>query len=307
MVEIGIMIEGQNGLNWDRWQRIARTVEEAGYSSLFRSDHFTNSKPPDIDSLELWVSLTWLALNSSRLEFGSLVTPMSFRHPVHTARMAAAVDDLSGGRMSLGLGAGWQEREHENFGFDLSKPSDRFNRFEEGVNIISRLLHSDEAVYFNGKFFGLNGAIILPRPIRTGGPPLIIGGVGEKRTLAVAAQYADEWNALFIPLKEFSRLNDSLDNMLRKNGRAPSKVRRSLMTGCIFGNTREEVDKKITERMNGQSGSTELRKRGFIVGTAEEIREQIELLGEAGAHRVILQWLDLENMEGLHAMAEGII
>ena len=80
MVEIGIMIEGQNGLNWDRWQRIARTVEEAGYSSLFRSDHFTNSKPPDIDSLELWVSLTWLALNSSRLEFGSLVTPMSFRH-----------------------------------------------------------------------------------------------------------------------------------------------------------------------------------------------------------------------------------
>lgn len=307
MVEIGIMIEGQNGLNWDHWQRIARTVEEAGYSSLFRSDHFTNSKPPDIDSLELWVSLTWLANNSSKLEFGSLVTPMSFRHPVHTARMAAAVDDLSGGRMSLGLGAGWQEREHDNFGFDLSHPSNRFDRFEEGVQIISQLLHSDEAVDFNGKFFQLNGAILLPRPNRTGGPPIIIGGIGEKRTLAVAAQYADEWNALFIPLDEFGRLNDSLDNILLTNGRAPSEVRRSLMTGCIFGKTREEVEKKILIRTNGQSDTAELQKRGFIVGTAEEIMQQLELLGEAGAQRVMLQWLDLEDLEGLYAMAEGII
>jgi F420-dependent oxidoreductase-like protein len=307
MVDIGIMIEGQNGLNWDNWQRIARTVEKVGYSSLFRSDHFTNSKPPDIDALELWVSLTWLADNSSRLEFGSLVTPMSFRHPAHTARMAAAVDDLSGGRMSLGLGAGWQEREHENFGFDLRKPLDRFDRFEEGVHIITQLLHSDEPVFFEGRFFQLNGATILPRPIRPGGPPLIIGGIGEKRTLAVAAQYADEWNALFIPHDEFSRLNVSLDILLRSYGRRPSDVRRSIMTGCIFGKTREEVDKKILKRTNGQSDSAELRKRGFIVGTTGEILEQIELLGEAGAYRVILQWLDLEDMDGLLAMAEGII
>ena len=307
MVEIGIMIEGQNGLNWDRWQRIARTVEEAGYSSLFRSDHFTNSKPPDIDSLELWVSLTWLAENSDKLEFGSLVTPMSFRHPVHTARMAAAVDDLSGGRMSLGLGAGWQEREHDNFGFDLSHPSNRFDRFEEGVHIISRLLHNDEPVDFNGKFFQLNSAILLPRPIRPGGPPIIIGGNGEKRTLAVAARYADEWNALFIPLEEFSRLNDLLDNILGTYGRDPSEVRRSIMTGCIFGDTVQEVKEKVLKRTKGQSDPAELQKRGFIVGTAEELLEQLEMLGEAGAQRIMLQWLDLEDFEGLFAMAEGIM
>src|SRR5512139_1613586 len=119
------MIEGQDGLNWERWQRIARLVEVGGFSGLFRSDHYTNSEPPDLDSLELWVSLTWLADHTRRIEFGPLVTPVSFRHPTMTARMAAAIDDLSGGRLILGIGAGWQEREHSNYGWELLNPTDR--------------------------------------------------------------------------------------------------------------------------------------------------------------------------------------
>src|SRR5574338_120784 len=111
MLEIAVMIEGQNGLNWPRWQKIAHLVEESGFAGLFRSDHFTNSNLSVKDSLELWISLTWLASHTKRIEFGPLVTPFSFRHPVHTARMAAAVDDLSNGRLTLGLGAGWNERE----------------------------------------------------------------------------------------------------------------------------------------------------------------------------------------------------
>ncbi|MGZ9223760.1 MAG: LLM class flavin-dependent oxidoreductase, partial [Anaerolineales bacterium] len=111
MLEIAIMIEGQSGLNWPRWQKIVPLVEELGFVGLFRSDHFTNSRRTNLDSLELWTSLTWLADNTKRMEFGPLVTPFSFRHPVHTARMASAVDDLSGGRLVLGLGAGWNERE----------------------------------------------------------------------------------------------------------------------------------------------------------------------------------------------------
>ena len=129
MLEIAIMIEGQNGLNWARWHEIARLVEDAGFVGLFRSDHFTNSNPPDLDSLELWTSLTWLACNTKRIEFGPLVTPFSFRHPAFTARMAVALDDLSGGRLTLGLGAGWQEREHHLFGFDLLDMNSRFDRF----------------------------------------------------------------------------------------------------------------------------------------------------------------------------------
>jgi alkanesulfonate monooxygenase SsuD/methylene tetrahydromethanopterin reductase-like flavin-dependent oxidoreductase (luciferase family) len=128
MIDIAIMIEGQNGLNWKRWQRLASVVEACGYVGLYRSDHYTNAKPPDLDSLECWTSLTWLATHTQHLEFGPLVTPISFRHPTHTARMAAAVDDLSSGRLTLGIGAGWQEREHTNYGWQLLEPKQRIDR-----------------------------------------------------------------------------------------------------------------------------------------------------------------------------------
>src|SRR5690606_28685180 len=121
---------------------------------------------PDQDSLELWVSLTWLADNTERIEFGPLVTPVSFRHPTMTARMAAAVDDLSNGRLILGVGAGWQEREHYNYGWELLDIPARFQRFEEGLEVISRLLHSDQPVNFEGDFYRLHDAILLPRPDR---------------------------------------------------------------------------------------------------------------------------------------------
>src|SRR5918998_2092242 len=113
VIEVAIMLEGQMGLNWTRLERIARAVEELGFVGLYRSDHFTNPNPPDEDSLELWLSLGWLASHTERIEFGPLVSPVSFRDPVMTARMAIQVDNLSNGRLTLGVGAGWQEREHE--------------------------------------------------------------------------------------------------------------------------------------------------------------------------------------------------
>src|ERR671919_2654292 len=198
MLEIAIMIEGQNGLTWPRWQKIARLVEDAGFVGLFRSDHFTNSNPPDQESLELWTSLTWLADNTSRIEFGPLVTPFSFRHPVITAWTASAVDNLAGGRLRLGLGAGWEEREHETYGFDLLDTDRRFARFEEGLEVIIRLLRNEEPVSFDGEFYRLNDALLLPRSPRPGGTPVVIGGNGVRRTLPLAARYADEGNAVFL-------------------------------------------------------------------------------------------------------------
>lgn len=158
MLEVAIMLEGQNGLTWPRWQKIVRLVEELGFVGLYRSDHFTNMNPPDKDSLELWVSLTWLACNTSRIAFGPLVTPFSFRHPVLTSRMASAVDDLSNGRLTLGLGAGWQEREHQLFGFDLLDVRSRFDRLDEGLQVVTQLLKNDSPVSFSGKYFNLVGS-----------------------------------------------------------------------------------------------------------------------------------------------------
>src|SRR5690606_8323429 len=162
-------------------------------------------------------------------------TPVSFRHPTMTARMAAAVDDLSGGRLHLGLGAGWQEREHNLFSHDLLDVPARFARFEEGVQVVTRLLESDEPVEYQGEYYTLRGATLLPRPQRPGGPPILIGGNGPKRSLPMAARYAEEWNGVYLTPRRITELNSRLDELLTAEGRRPEDLRRSMMTGPVFG------------------------------------------------------------------------
>ena len=307
MLAIAIMIEGQNGLTWPRWQKIAQAVEELGFAGLYRSDHYTNANPPDKESLELWVSLTWLASHTRRLRFGPLVTPVSFRHPTMTARMAAAVDDLSAGRLTLGLGAGWQEREHNNYGWELLDIEARFTRFAEGLEVITRLLDSDAPVEFTGQYYRLKEAILLPRPSRTGGPPILVGGNGSRRTLPLAARYAKEWNAVYLSAQEFARLSARLDSLLAAQGRQPGDVRRSLMTGCVFGRTQEEVARRVERRTGGRSTPEKLRQRGLVVGTPPEIVEQLQALAQAGVQAVMLQWLDLDDVAGLEALARDVL
>jgi F420-dependent oxidoreductase-like protein len=297
MLEIAIMIEGQNGLTWPRWQNIAAAVEYLGFAGLYRSDHFTNADGPDIDSLECWTSLTWLASHTKRIEFGPLVSPLSFRSPVLTARMAAAVDDLSGGRLTLGLGAGWQEREHRLFGLELLNVKSRLARFHEGLEVITRLLKHAQPVSFEGQYFQLCEASLLPPPQRPGGPRILIGGNGEKRTLRLAARYADEWNAVFQTPAEFRRLSARLDDWLVDEGRPPEAVRRSLMTGLRFAPNRAGLE----ARLHGDS-LEELRRRGLVVGVAEEILPQLAELEQAGVQRLMLQWLDLDDLYGLKAL-----
>jgi F420-dependent oxidoreductase-like protein len=300
--EVAIMIEGQEGLDWARWRRLARTVEDSGYAGLFRSDHFTNPTGPVLDALELWSSLTWLAENTSRIEFGPLVSPVSFRHPVITAWTASTVDNLAGGRLRLGLGAGWQEREHEAHGFDLLETGLRFARFEEGLEVVTRLLQSDEPVSFDGEFYRLRDALLKPRSPRPGGPPIVIGGNGPRRTLPLAARYADEWNAVFATPERFAELSARLDELLREVGRMPDQVRRTLMTRVVFGRTDADVERKLA----GKSAD-DLRDRGILVGTAPEVTEQLGRLDEAGVQRVMLQWLETDDIDGLEAMADSAL
>ena len=148
MVAVSLMIEGQNGLTWHHWKNLVAEVEDLGFAGMFRSDHFTNANPPDLDSLETIVSLTYLADHTRRIHFGQLVAPFSFRNPMLLARQAAALDDLSNGRMILGVGAGWQEREHRLFGFELGDVATRMARFEEGLAVVTRLLMCDEPVTY---------------------------------------------------------------------------------------------------------------------------------------------------------------
>jgi alkanesulfonate monooxygenase SsuD/methylene tetrahydromethanopterin reductase-like flavin-dependent oxidoreductase (luciferase family) len=221
-----------------------------------------------------------------------------------TARMAAAVDDLSGGRLQLGLGAGWQEREHHNFGFQLLETGPRMDRFEEGLHVITGLLRSAEPVSFAGSYYTLRDAILLPRPQRPGGPPIVIGGNGPRRTLPLVARYADEWNAVFVPPARFAELNAQLDTLIADAGRDPSNVRRSLMTGLVYGRDEATLERALTDK--GRQGD-ELRERGLLVGTAPEIAEQIRAFGAAGVQRIMVQWLELDDVTGLEHFAAHVL
>lgn len=303
-MDIALMIEGQDGLTWGRWKRLARAAESLGFMGLFRSDHFTNRNPPDKDSLELWVSLAWLASSTEGLEFGPLVTPVSFRHPVMMARMGKDVDALSGGRLVLGLGAGWQIREHEMFGFPLLDGSGRFDRFEEGVGVVHRLLRDEGRVSLEGEYYQLQEAVLLPRPQEAGRPPILIGGNGRSRTLPLAARYADEWNGVMVGPQEYRELNDHLSGLLEERGRSPKDVRRSVMTGVLFGEGEQALAAKAEAR-----GKTleEVRQRPDIVGDGPAVVDAIRRYQDAGADRIMLQWLELDDLEALERLARVVL
>lgn len=304
MIKLALMIEGQDGLDWAAWKRLVRSSERLGFSGIFRSDHFTNSAPPDKDSLELWTSLTWLADNTESLEFGPLVAPVSFRHPVFIARIGRELDDLSGGRLTLGMGAGWQAREHNMFGFDLLDVNQRMQRFEEGVEVVARLLREERRVTFSGDFYQLRDAVLLPRPERETGPDLLLGGNGRKRTIPLAARWADEWNGVGVTPHEYRELNDILDRACLQAGRRPGDVRRSVMVNLVF---RKDADQHEDEL--SQEGLTfdDLRSQGRIAGRPAEIVDQIRQYEQAGASRMMLQWLDHSNLDGLEAFAAQVL
>ena len=302
MIEVAIMVEGQEGIGWDRWRRLARAVEDLGYAALNRSDHFPNNGTGSYrDGLDLWTSLTWLAENTERIEFGPLVSPFSFRHPVITAWQASAVDNLAGGRLRLGLGAGWNEWEHATFGFDLLDTDRRFVRFEEGLEVVTRLLRNEEPVSFSGEFYRLRDAMLMPRSTRPGGPPIVIGGNGVRRTLPLVARFADEWNAVSITAEDFVELNARLDGLVDEAGRARDQVRRTLMTRVIFGRTEADVDSKLEGEARDELPAA------ILAGTTDEIVDRLGRLAEAGVQRVMLQWLEVDDIDGLEAMAHSVL
>jgi F420-dependent oxidoreductase-like protein len=294
------MVEGQDGLNWERWKRIARVAEDVGFVGLYRSDHFTNPSGPLKDSLECWSSLAWLASQPSRLEFGPMVSPISVRHPAMLVRMAAALADLSGGRLQFAIGAGWQEREHTSYSYHLGSVPERMARFREAVQIIAHLLLAAEPLEFEGKHYQMKDAVLLPRP--TSRVPLVIGGAGRKVTLPLAARYADEWNSGPRQPDAFREINAYLDELIQKAGRSPESVKRSMMVFMRYG--RDEAD--LEARLARQHVPDFLRAN-MLIGTAERIKDHVAALEAAGVKRVILNWRDdYDDVEGMAALGRAL-
>jgi len=303
-MQIGLMIEGQWGLTWGRWRKLLQTAEDSGYQCVFRSDHFTIG-PPDEDSLETWVSLTYAADHTKRIEFGTLVCPTTFRHPAMTARMAAAVDDLSGGRLVLGLGLGWHEREHQQFGIPFYDKATRYEMLEDALEITTRLLHDGgQPVTTSGKHYSLKEAVLLPRPQRPNGPPVLIGGNGPLKTLPLAAKYADEWNGVHSTPTLYKERNALLTELVTKAGRKPGDVKRSVMLDILFG----KDDATFKANLEARPETLEnLRERNFVLGTPSEVIDQLGKYQEAGAARVMVMWRDQTDIDGIEAMAKTVL
>src|SRR5919204_185225 len=198
-MDVCLMIEGQEGVTWDRWTALARACEELGFTGLFRSDHYLAfDHPNERGALDAWTTLAALASITQRIRLGTLVSPVTFRHPAQVAKSLVTVDHASGGRAELGMGAGWFEREHRAYGFPFPPTGERMGVLAEQVEIVHRLWSKDEGpVTFEGRHYSLDACPGLPKPVQDPHPPLILGGGAGPRGASLAARWADEYNVNF--------------------------------------------------------------------------------------------------------------
>jgi len=304
------MIEGQEGLTWDRWLRLADAAEDLGYESLCRSDHLTGlmgqSRRP---SLETWTSLTVLATRTRRVRFGPVVSPITFYHPAFLAKMAVALDTLSGGRFDLGIGGGWNEPEHAMFGIPMPPMKERLDRLECAARHI-RALGAGQAVTLDQPYYPLRQAENYPLPTH-GRLRLVVGGRGEKRTLRIAAEFADEWNATRVDRAGFRHKREVLAGHCAAVGRDPDTIARSLMVPMAIGRDRTEVARRIAAARAIFPAMPEdeaaWRVASFLAGSADEIGEALGEWRAAGVERVLLQMLDQEDIGALERFARDVL
>ncbi len=295
-----LMIEGQEGVTWDDWLRIARLTEESGLEGLFRSDHYTAIIRPDADAHDAWATLAGLAAITERIRLGTMVSPATFRHPSVLARMAVTVDHISGGRVEVGMGSGWYEREHEAHGFPFLDGKQRFELFAEQVEVVVRSWTEDRFDH-DGAAYRLRDQQALPRPLQRPHPPLVLGGTAKPRFAALAAKYATEVNTLGAPDVELRERKIALDRACTEAGRDPATLGYSVMTACFVGETEADVVERVTRflAIRGGDGDAESliaeRRDRWLVGSVEQVAERIEALRALGVTRVLLQHLNHDD------------
>ena len=288
------MIEGQEGVTWDDWVRLAGLAERHGFDGLFRSDHYTAIIRPQADALDAWATLAGLATLTQRIRLGTLVSPATFRHPSVLARMAVTVDHISRGRVEVGLGSGWYEREHVENGFPFLDRKQRFDLLAEQVEVVVRSW-TEKGFDHSGQAYELCGLTALPRPFQEPHPPLVLGGSARPRFAALAARYATEVNTLAAPIDELRARKARLDRACEEAGRDPTTLGFSLMATCFVGADRAELLERVHAFVGDDADPEAVvashAGKGFV-GTVEEVAERVEELREIGMTGVFLQHLN---------------
>lgn len=312
-MELSLLIEGQGGVTWPQWLELARACERHGIGTLYRSDHYLNTDGNEsLGSLDAWATITALAAVTSTLRLGTMVSPATFRHPSELAKIAATADHVSGGRIEVGLGAGWHQREHAAYGFPFGNLRTRMDVLEEQLAVITGAW-ADGPVSFDGRHYQLDALDAQPKPVQRPGPPLIIGGRGGPRSLALAARFASEYNFVYPTLQQARERGAALAASCERAGRQPIPL--SVMTAVIVGRDQDDLRARVTRVAQRRGlGSTDAvlaePPEGWVVGLLEQVALQLRAFEGVGVSRMICQhWAheDLELVELLGAQLAQLV
>jgi F420-dependent oxidoreductase-like protein len=291
-MRVALMIEGQEGVTWEQWCALAAACEEHGVETLFRSDHYISQADEDANvAHDAWTTIAGLAARTTTLRFGTLVSPATFRQPALLANAAATADHISGGRIELGLGGGWMEREHGAFGFPFPETATRVEMLAEQIEIVHRLW-TEARVDFRGRHYALEDAPGLPKPVQRPRPRLIIGGGGGRGTVEPALRFADEYNSPFVSPQQAARIRAKVPSLAF-----------SVMTGCIIGASRDDAlarARRLYDRRPRDSGFEDWLagvREHSLVGTVDEVAARLREYEAAGCARVMLQHLLHDDLE----------
>jgi F420-dependent oxidoreductase-like protein len=310
-----LMIEGQEGVTWDQWLSLALACEEHGFEALFRSDHYYSVMGArDRGSSDAWTVLAALAARTERVRLGTLVSPVTFRHPTVLAKAATTVDEISGGRVELGLGAGWWTEEHQTHGFPFPPVPERMQMLAEQLEIVHGLF-KEPVFTFEGRHYTLRDCPFTPKPVQQPHLPVIVGGRGGAGIARLAARWADEYNTFFVPPDEararYARVRDAVD----AEGRDQDTFTTSLMTGVVVGADRGELIHRVERLMeidpedasSADDFLSGLEARGVVVGTPDQALELLAAFDEAGVQRIMLQDLLVDDIEMLALLGSEIL
>ncbi len=311
-MDVCLMIEGQEDVTWEDWLALAAACEEHGVGTMFRSDHYLSvDDRRERGSLDAWATIAALGAVTETLRLGTMVSPATFRHPAVLAKMAVTADHVSGGRVEVGIGAGWWEREHELYGFELPPVGPRMDALEEQMQVV--LGHWGEGPFsFAGEHFRARDLNALPKPVQRPRPPLILGGKGGPRSLRLAARYADEYNTVMSTAAEIAAVRGGLDRACEAEDRDPATLPLSMMTGWLVGADEADLHDRAARlaEWKGTGGDGEAllaeQRPSTIKGTVPEAIEQLRALEEAGLSRIMGQHLLHRDLDAVALMGREI-
>lgn len=311
-MRLNLMIEGQESVSWDQWLAAALACQEHGLEGLFRSDHYDSVQGRyDRGSLDAWTTIAAIAARTERIRLGTLVSPVTFRHPSLLAKAVVTADHVSGGRVELGMGIGWNEHEHAAYGFPFPEVGHRFELLEEQIEIVHRQWREDD-ISFDGRHYALEDLHPLPHPLQDPHPNLIVGGLANERSAALAARWADEYNTVFVSADAAGDRRAAVERAWEEADRDPDDLVFSVMTPCLVGEDTEELRARGRRHMDrtGQDGDVDAyldeHRDAWIIGTVDEVIERIGAYADRGVDRMMLQHIDHEDLDMVQVLGSRI-